>query len=496
MTFFLIAGLVYFGMHTLVWGRICAQLKPGRRTRRLGWLIAAFLTITPFLAHFIPATWPQSPVRVAWWLVYLWMGTIFYLFWLQLAGLGVDLTARLLRPGWRARLPCGGRQLRLIVLITALTVGYGLYAATQWTVPRLAIESPHILRDTRVVLVSDTHFGVMTRQAWVDRLVAFIRDLDPDLVLFAGDQVNDHPEWLAPKARAVAGLNPPLGKFGVLGNHEFYVGLEISRDFHELAGIRLLRNESLVLPETGIQLLGIDDPAWGFRDRGFNVQQLARLAPEIRPDHFTLVVAHRPWGWEEKTVPLGIDLQVSGHTHGGQLFPFNWLVRLHYKHVAGHFEQAGRHLFVSTGALGWGPPLRVGARPEIVVIELLRQEPWHPPAASSASGAATGIGRLDQLPEPGRGALPGRGLVHHEGDDDVLFDTDLQHDLFIPDLEDAFAPSLGGQPGGLAIEVGPDVGGRTDFAHVHGLLAALPICAKHRSALQHMQTTVEASRVT
>lgn len=287
MTFFLIAALVYFSMHALVWARAGKQLAAGRRVRFSGWLIALLLTFTPFLAHFIPATWPQPPVRLAWWLVYLWVGIIFYLFWLN--------------------------------------------------------------------------------------LVAFVQDLNPDLVLFAGDQINDHPEWLAPKAQALSGIAAPLGKFGVVGNHEFYVGVQTSRDFHELAGIRLLRNQTRVLPDSGIQLVGVDDPAWGYRDRGFTARQLEKLAPDLLPDHFTLLIAHRPWGWEEQAVPLGIDLQLSGHTHGGQIFPFNWLVRLHYDHVAGHFEKEGRHLFVSTGTFGWGPPLRVGTRPQIAVIELVRQ---------------------------------------------------------------------------------------------------------------------------
>lgn len=379
MTFFLIAALVYFSMHALVWGRASRQLNLSRRATLLGLLVAALLTITPFLAHFIPATWPQPPVRVAWWLVYLWMGIIFYLFWLQLAGFALELAARLVPASWAAWLPRGRRQLRLIMLITFLTVGYGLYAATQWNVPRVTIESPYLVRDTRVVMVSDTHFGVMTRQAWVERLASFIKSLHPDLVLFAGDQINDHPAWLEPKARVLADIAPPLGMFGVLGNHEFYVGLETSQAFHDVANIRLLRNESLVIPETGIQLLGIDDPAWGFRDRGFMVKELAKLGPELLPDHFQILITHRPWGWEEKSVPLGIDLQVSGHTHGGQIFPFNWFVRLHYKQVAGLFEQDGSRLFVGTGALGWGPPLRIGARPEIVVIDLIRQEEQREP---------------------------------------------------------------------------------------------------------------------
>ncbi|MCJ8499562.1 metallophosphoesterase [Desulfatitalea alkaliphila] len=373
MTFFLIAALVYFSMHALVWARAGKQLAAGRRFLLFGWLIALLLTFTPFLAHFIPATWPQPPVRLAWWLVYLWVGVIFYLFWLNLVAFVLELAARPLPTAWSAWLPRGRRQLHWILGVTVLIVGYGLYGATQWQVPRLTIETPYIQRDARVVLLSDTHFGVMTTQARVARLVAFVQDLNPDLVLFAGDQINDHPEWLAPKAQALSGIAAPLGKFGVVGNHEFYVGVQTSRDFHELAGIRLLRNETRVLPESGIQLVGVDDPAWGFRDRGFTARQLDKLAPDLLPDHFTLLIAHRPWGWEEQAVPLGIDLQLSGHTHGGQIFPFNWLVRLHYDHVAGHFEKEGRHLFVSTGTFGWGPPLRVGTRPQIVVIELVRQ---------------------------------------------------------------------------------------------------------------------------
>lgn len=373
MSFFIIVALVYFAMHALVWARTAAQLGLGRRTRLLGWLIVAILTITPFLAHLVPSTWPQPLARTALWLVYLWMGTVFYLFWLQIAGYVLENLTRLLPASWSSWFPRGRSQLRVVLLVTALTVGYGLHSATQWSVPQIAIPAPHISRDIRVVLISDTHFGAMTRQAWVERLASFACDLEPDLVLFAGDHVNDHPDWLEPKARILAQLAPPLGVFGVLGNHEFYVGIEPSRTFHDQAKIKLLRNETLVLPETGIQLVGIDDPAWGFSDRGFMVQQLEKLAPELLPDHFSILISHRPWGWEEKAVPLGINLQVSGHGHGGQIFPFSWFVGLHYKHVAGHFQKNSSHLFVTTGAGTWGPPLRVGANPEIVVIDLIKQ---------------------------------------------------------------------------------------------------------------------------
>ncbi|MBM9536121.1 metallophosphoesterase [Desulfobulbus alkaliphilus] len=374
MTFFIIAALVYLSMHLLVWGRMGAQLDLGFGKWSAGLPVVLFMAATPFLAYLIPADWPQPLVRTLWWLVFVWMGILFYLFWLQLLSLVLVIPARVLPAAMTRWYPRGRRQLNVVLFLTAIIVLYGLYAATQWDTPRIELRTPLVAKDTRIVLVSDTHFGVMTRQAWVERLIAFIDDLEPDLVLLAGDQINDHPEWLEPKAAVIARLVPPLGVFGVLGNHEFYVGFQTSRAFHDLAGIRLLRNETLILPDSGIQLIGIDDPTWGHMDRAFMIRQLDQITPELSPDHFQILLTHRPWAWDEKAVPLGIQLMVAGHTHGGQIYPFHKFVASQYRYLAGHFQQNHSHLIVTTGAGTWGPPLRVGARPEVVVIDLIRDE--------------------------------------------------------------------------------------------------------------------------
>ncbi|WP_052813361.1 metallophosphoesterase [Desulfonatronum thioautotrophicum] len=374
MTFFLIAGLVYLAMHLLVWARAGVQLGLGVRSWLTGLPAVLFLTATPFLAYLIPADWYQPLVRTLWWVVFVWMGMIFYLFWLQLLSLVMEGLTRFLPTTMTHRFPRGPRQLGMVLVLATIIVLYGLYAATQWDKPHIAIKTPLVTENTRIVLVSDTHFGVMTRQAWVERLVDVINSLEPDLVLLAGDQINDHPEWLAPKAAAVTRLESRLGVFGVLGNHEFYVGYSDSRAFHDLAEITLLRNETLILPETGIQLIGIDDPTWGFMDRKFMIHHLDNLAPRLSSQHFQVLLTHRPWAWDEKAVPLGIPLMVAGHTHGGQIFPFHWFVRLQHKYIAGHFQQTESHLYVTTGAGTWGPPLRIGARSEIVTIDLVRTE--------------------------------------------------------------------------------------------------------------------------
>lgn len=371
--FFLIASLVYLVMHLLVWARAGKQLSLGLRNWLAGLPAVLALTATPFLAYLIPADWPQPLVRILWWLVFVWMGAIFYLFWLQILTLILDMLNKALPVALTRWYPRGPRQLRTVLILTVAIVLYGIYAATQWETPRIVVRTPLVTENTRIVLVSDTHFGVMTRQAWVERLVDFIDELEPDLILLAGDQVNDHPEWLVPKAATVARLNPRLGVFGVLGNHEFYVGYPASRAFHDRAGIRLLRNESLTLGDSGIQLLGIDDPTWGFMDRRFMSEQLERLAPELLPARFQILLTHRPWAWDETAIPLGIHLMVAGHTHGGQIYPFHWFIRLQHQYRTGHFRKGDNHLFVTTGAGTWGPPIRVGTRPEVVIIELLRE---------------------------------------------------------------------------------------------------------------------------
>ncbi|SDB50455.1 hypothetical protein SAMN05660653_02503 [Desulfonatronum thiosulfatophilum] len=374
MTFFLIAALVYFSMHLLVWARVGVQLGIGWRPWLLGLAAALALTLTPFLAYQIPVDWPQPLVRTLWWLVFVWMGLAFYLFWLQFLSYILEIIVGLLPKSQTAWFPRGKLQFHAVLILGFMIVGYGLYAATKWEVPQIRIQTPLVAEDTRIVLISDTHFGVMTRQAWVERLVAFIQNLEPDLVLLAGDQINDHPEWLEPKAAVMANLDPPLGVFGVLGNHESYVGIHPTWTFHDQAGITLLRNETLILRHSGIQLIGIDDPTWGRMEPQFIIQHLENLAPELSPEHFQILLTHRPWAWEEKAVPLGIHLMVAGHTHGGQIYPFHWFVRLQHKYIAGHFQQDQSHLFVTTGAGTWGPPMRVRAKPEVVIIDLIREE--------------------------------------------------------------------------------------------------------------------------
>ena len=189
----------------------------------------------------------------------------------------------------------------------------------------------------------------------------------PDIVVSTGDLLDvsaDHIERLAP---LLADMHPPLGKFAVTGNHEHYAGLEESLVFHEAAGFRVLRGESVVVGGR-LCVAGVDDPAGRRRGDAVMLDERKVLASGPRR-RATVLLKHRPAVSEES---LGrFDVQLSGHTHGGQIFPFTLLARLvHGRGLGLHQLEKGSALYISRGAGTWGPPMRVLAPPEITVVTL------------------------------------------------------------------------------------------------------------------------------
>jgi len=193
----------------------------------------------------------------------------------------------------------------------------------------------------------------------------------PDLVLLVGDIVNDHPEALEPQATALRAMKPGLGMFGVFGNHERYEGDARSAKVFRWAGAELLRGRAVDLPGTGVQLLGVDDPGRAGDVSGILVRDIHALAREVDPTRFRILMNHRPLAWREAAQPLGIEVMLSGHTHRGQLYPFYLVVQQFNEFMGGWYEEGGALLGVSAGAGFWGPPMRVLAPPDILVLDLV-----------------------------------------------------------------------------------------------------------------------------
>ena len=224
------------------------------------------------------------------------------------------------------------------------------------------------LEGFRIAQISDLHVGRNIRRAYVERVVERARALAPDLVALTGDMVDGTVERLGPEVAPLAALAADRRAFFVLGNHDCYSGAQEWIAHFRRLGATVLLNEHATVRKRASTLLvgGVVDPAY----------RLAR--PAISLDHapkadFRLLLAHNP-----KLAPLGaragFDLQLSGHTHAGQFFPWTLAVHLvHAPHVAGLSREGNMWVYVSAGTGTWGPPVRLGTSPEITLITLARR---------------------------------------------------------------------------------------------------------------------------
>jgi len=199
------------------------------------------------------------------------------------------------------------------------------------------------------------------------RVVQRAVQLRPDLVVLTGDILDAGLRGETDAARIGAGLQARCGVLAVLGNHEFYHGVEASsRAFRDM-GARLLRNEALSLPG-GLQVVGIDD----IRTAGLSAQDVSTILARLDPTRPSLLISHQPLDFDV-AARAGVGLMLSGHTHEGQIFPFNLIVRLVYPYFHGLYEKDGSWLYVTSGTGQWGPPMRLFTRAEIVRLTLRRR---------------------------------------------------------------------------------------------------------------------------
>ncbi|WP_281918836.1 metallophosphoesterase [Nocardia sputorum] len=249
------------------------------------------------------------------------------------------------------------------------TVGVGAHGVLNGPgVKRVAVPLAKLPRGAdgfRIAVVSDVHLGPILGRGFAERVVRTVNDTGPDLIAVVGDLVDGSVEHLRSAVEPLAGLRARYGAFFVTGNHEYFSGAEQWVQHVQELGMHLLANARTELP--GFDLAGVNDvqgertgqgpdfgKALGDRDR-------ARAA---------VLLAHQPVLIDD-AVAHGVDLQLSGHTHGGQLWPGNYLAGLANPTVAGLERYGDTQLYVSRGAGAWGPPVRVGAPSDITVVELV-----------------------------------------------------------------------------------------------------------------------------
>ncbi len=409
-TFVGFAVLVTALIHLYLWKRLVRDTTGPGHWRKVGGIAALVLALL------VPATMAGTRGGAYWlaWPGYLWLALMFYLLVLLLtlevpmavAKLVLRRRATVAEPITAAPEPvlvgAGGvaeppavaavdqpdhdpaRRLLLARgaaifagLAAAGTTGYGVRTAMgppQLDRVRIPLAKlPRSMDGLRIATVSDIHLGPLRGRAHTERIVEMINRLDADLVAVVGDLVDGSVAELGEAAEPLRDLRSRYGSFFVTGNHEYYSGVEEWVREVDRLGLRVLQNERQEIRARGgvLDLAGVNDVTAAGTGLAAPADYAAALG-DRDPSRPVVLLAHQPVAAHE-AAKFGVDLQLSGHTHGGQIVPFNYLVKLQQPVVSGLGEVDGTKVYVTNGAGFWGPPVRVGANPQITLVELRAQ---------------------------------------------------------------------------------------------------------------------------
>jgi len=380
MSLFLLSFfLVYGSMHAYALLKARSALAPGPWTTLALLLLLAVLLCAPIVTYHLGRRGYEDAARIVSLVGYLWMGFLFFFVCLNLS---VDLLRLLLwamgRGGIAPNAAAGLAGRSAFLCIAGLAIALSAYAtveASRIQVVRVRIVTdrlPASIPSLRIAQITDLHLGLIHRNGKTREVAAIVASEHPDIFVSTGDLVDGQLDGIAGLAEILRGIPAPRGKFATLGNHEYYAGIDRSIAFTRKAGFTLLRDDAVTIDDT-VRIAGVDDPAGARFGRTGGTSEAALLGN--RPDgRFTVLLKHRPQ--LDPATGGKFDLQLSGHTHDGQIFPFRLLTRLVFPLLAGnHPVPGGGLLHVSRGTGTWGPPMRFLAPPEITVVDIVRSVP-------------------------------------------------------------------------------------------------------------------------
>jgi predicted MPP superfamily phosphohydrolase len=374
--FFLAIFAVYGGMHVYTFFRARNVLGFGAAT---GAALAAFMllmTFAPFFIRLLERYEYELSARALSYIAYLWMAALFLFF---CSSIGLDLVNAVFRvTAWMSRAGLTGFVISakisflISVLLAAAICIYGYFAALDVRTERLKIETaklPAGVDRLTIVQISDVHLGLIVRSARLKRIISIVKAEKPDIFISTGDLVDAQINQMTGMADLLRAVHAPYGNYAITGNHEYYAGIKQALAFTREAGFTMLRGEAA--KTSVINIVGVDDPA-GVQLHIEKPEAETALLSHQPKDRFTLFLKHRPVVNENSAALF--DLQLSGHTHKGQIFPFTYVSKIAYPLNAGRFDlSSGAILHVSRGTGTWGPPIRFLSPPEVTVIELVRK---------------------------------------------------------------------------------------------------------------------------
>lgn len=355
MAFIFILSLAYLGANLVIYNQMILTFNTLGKTEKI---ISGILYWTMTLSFFIPFVVKSGNIvlmKTASTIGGLWLIGTLYMTILLLVCKLLKLFIRSFKHGF---------FISATITILILTYGYinNIHIHRQYI--DIATDKK-MDRPLKIVAVSDIHLGYLTGQKHCKKIVETINSEKADLILIAGDLIdsNIEPVKNAHMEDELQKLDANYGVYMVPGNHDHHSGIENCHKFAEAAGITLL-TDSIVVIDKQIQIIGRDDYSNRLR------KEIETLISKIDTNILTIVIDHQPWQLK-RVSELPIDLQISGHTHNGQIFPLNLIIKHLYEQGYGYRKwDKDSHIYVSSGISLWGPPVRIGTVNEMAVFRI------------------------------------------------------------------------------------------------------------------------------
>ncbi|MZP29195.1 metallophosphoesterase [Heliobacterium undosum] len=335
-------------------------------------LLAAAYPLGRITEGKLPALLTEAMIRLG----AYWLGALIYIVLLLgavEAVLGLNRLLHFLPQHWLAAPQAAARAGMVAVALIAAIVAYGAWNARNPEVVRYEAtiaKDAGEMKELKVAVVSDLHLGLLVHNGRLTRMVELVQAMEPDLVLLPGDVIDEDPGAFSEQEmqKTFGRLKPPLGIYAVPGNHE-YIGGKWEEIFTHLeaSGVRVLRDETVTVGGA-VTIVGRDDLSRG-RFTGEPRKELDELMARVNRAQPVLLMDHQPFHLEEAE-NQGVDVQLSGHTHRGQLFPGSLITGRLYENDWGLSTRGAMTAVVSSGFGTWGPPIRVGSRAEVVELKI------------------------------------------------------------------------------------------------------------------------------
>lgn len=368
--FFSLYGLI--NLHIFLTG---LRVLPSDAGLAVPYTIVFILLAASFIVgRFLERRWISGVSTAFVWIGSFWLAAMLYFFLACAAYDILRVFAFLIPPLDRWIYALGAQAGRaategvVVLVVVALTAGHINASRPRVRRLRLTTDRPITGGSISIAMASDLHLGTIVGPRRCEAIVSALNDLQADVILLPGDLVD---EDLGPVIRGNLGerlraLRAPLGVFAVTGNHEYIGGVEPAVRYLHEHGITVLRDEVVVLPN-GVTLAGREDRSAGMA--GIRRMDLGALLEGVDRARPLILMDHQPFHLDD-AAGEGVDLQLSGHTHHGQLWPLNAITKAVYELSWGYTKKGGTHFYVSCGVGTWGPPVRTGNRPEVVSIVL------------------------------------------------------------------------------------------------------------------------------